>query len=458
MNLLNLRIKSVTRLDISCLFFAVLCGFFFARIICAGDDKILALLGFATMVLLLYLKQFEFFILLMLIVNQDFFYLLPRGPVGDGMYQDLLFVAIPVVGAAALFKRNYQISNNFRPYVALFFVLVVIAIANSTFHGQLLGMGIKAAKGYYLFLLFFIFISRPIDTQRLAKLVVGTGVLLMLLNNIQYMIWDGFQFFQLVTKVDYDLERAGKLRFLVGEFFTIFAPIVALGEFLRTDKKAFLLAFLYMVATVIIQGQTRAVMFGFLVTTLVMFYLSQRIRIRAFAGGILLLIASAWIVPALGETFLGDIFQETTQEVTKGSGNVGVRLKGYEYYWGEISKSAFFGIGVWNDAFTAGNPEDVKHMGIHLSDVGITALVVHMGFLGLIWLLALLVKVHKACFQRIGSLRENVNLGVLGYFVFSLSTFATLNGFTNRFTIIYLALALAIVSQTDVSQERRSLV
>ena len=91
----------------------------------------------------------------------------------------------------------------------------------------------------------------------------------------------------------------------------------------------------------------------------------------------------------------------------------------------------------------------MKYKHLHLSDIGIMGFFFHTGLMGLAWLIALLIWVYRIHFASLGRLREQVNYGIVGYFIFSVATLATLNGMVNRFTIIYLALALAIIAQYD---------
>jgi hypothetical protein len=243
--------------------------------------------------------------------------------------------------------------------------------------------------------------------------------------------------------------RAGVLRFLVGGFFTIFAPLLAFGEYLRTNKKTYLLAFLYMAGTIILQGQTRMIIAGLLVSLSLMLYFSKKLNfIKAmFLGGIMIIIFT-WIVTIIVEkTFFGKLLPLTRQEIIKKEGSYGVRLKGYEYYMSKINESPFLGSGIWYDSYRGANPENVTHKGIYLSDLGITGFLFHFGFLGLIWMLLLFRKIYIALFKNITTVNRAIPYGILGYFIFGVSVMSTIDCFFSQGTILYFSLALAILSQ-----------
>ena len=422
--------------------------FYFGKLIATGDDMVITI-GIAIIVLLLFFFfDFELFILLTLIINQEFFYLVPREPLETAMYQDLLFIVLPLALAVCLLKR-VKIPLAISLFIFTFFVIIFIAVLNSTQQGQPMFLGLKAAKGYYLLLFFFVFFSRQINVQRLTRMIVLTGVLLMILNNIQYISWGSSHIFQYTREVD--VIRGGMLRFLMGDFFTIFAPLLALGVYLQQKKRWYLVAFIYMTATVFIQGQTRSVIFGMTLTTIILIFIAQRIRIKVFVGMLVIMAGFILVEPMLQETFIGGSFLETQLELAQKSGNVGIRYDAYDYYWGELSQNVVTGRGIWNDAFTTYNPEDMKYKNLHLSDIGIMSFLFHTGLIGLAWLIALLIWVYRVHFASFGRLCSHVNYGIVGYFIFSLATLATLNGMIHRFTIIYLALALAVMAQYDQS-------
>jgi len=351
---------------------------------------------------------------------------------------------LPLTLSTYFFKR-LTIAHPFNKLLLAFYSIISIAVLISALQGQPFFFGLKAARGYCLLLFYFVFVSRRIDYQRLSTLIILTGILLMVLNNMQYL--GSLQIFHYSQEVD--LERGGRLRFLMGDFFTIFAPIIALGAYLQQKQKWHLAACLYMTATVFIQGQTRAVIFGMIATSFLLMYLSQRIRLKFFTGTLAIIIVFILTQPMLQKTFISNLFQETVGEIVNKSGNVGIRYDAYDYYWKETSPYFLTGRGIWDNAFTDNNPENMRHKNIYISDIGIMGFLFHTGLLGAVWLCILIFKVYHIHFESFGKLRGHINYGIVGYFIFSVTTLATLNGLVQKPTIIYLALALAIISQYD---------
>lgn len=414
-------------------------------VIVGGDVNLLFIFLFTAFSLVLYLWFVEAFILVTLLVNQEFFYLFPREILNEGNYQDLLFFVIVITGIFYFFRERGNGRTEFRNLIFAFLFLVIIGIFTAHFAGQPLSLSMKAAKGYYLILFYFIFAARRININRLFNLIIITGAALTILNNIQYIFWGSMQLFY----YERELERASMLRFLIGDFFTIFSPLIAFGEYLRTNKKIYLLAFIYMVSTVIVQGQVRSIIFGFLMTVLLLLYLSKKINMtRTIIAGILLSVLVVYTGPMLQKTFIGKLFQITKEEVREREGNVGIRMEGYEYYSGEILKSPLVGRGIWNDAFTENNPQDMKYMGIHVGDLGITRFLFNFGLFGLIWIILILKKIYRTLFISLGVIRRNMHYGFLGYFIFSLAILPSLDCLVDRRTIIYFALMIVLMEQS----------
>jgi hypothetical protein len=426
----------------------VLSSLFIARMVTKGNELIIFGAFFLVVVVLLYRHHFEIFILLVLMINQEFFFLAPRSVLGTANYQDLLFAILPLSLLAVFFRRR-RVPLKFTKLLLAFYVLIAIAVLNSTFQGQPLVLGLKAAKGYYLLLFYFVFVSQRINLQRLTQLIVLTGVLLTFLNNLQYLSWGSLSIFEYGR--EFVLERGGQMRFLMGDFFTIFAPIVALGAYLHKKHKTYLFAFIYMVATVFIQGQTRAVMFGLTITTTALFYFAQKIRLKALVGISVIFVSLILAAPLFEKTIAKNIYEETVNELISGGGNVGIRYKAYDYYWNELSTQLMIGRGIWNDAYTDSNPQNMKHQGLYISDIGIMGFLFHTGLIGFFWLVAMLFLAYNEHFKSFGNMRPKINYGVLGYFIFSVLTLVTLDGLTSRSNIVYLALSLTIIDQYRLS-------
>lgn len=428
------------------------------RAIASGSYLFILLFLFSCFVLFFYLKLFELFIMMTLIINHNVFYLLPVEPLGKYSYESLLlivlFITIVVVLLMKLQKKDV-FHTQFGILIICLLIMSILGALRSSYLGQPLMLGLKKAIVVFSPIVFyFIFQSKKIDDQRLFNLIVVIGVCLALLNNIQYLFYGKLKLFQYTS----EMVRAGHLRYLVGGFFTIFSPIVALSQYLTMGRKRFLLAFIYMLGTVVLQGQTRAVIWGFLVTGFFMFYIAKKIQLKKILYiGVPIGVLLIWFLPVIQSGRWGEFYQLTKSEITNREGNWGGRLDAYNFYFAETMKSPLMGRGIWNetfDVYLGDNPEDRGPSRFGLSDIGIMILLFRFGLIGALWLVLLLLKVYRTMFSRFGELKENVQYFVAGYFVFGLATILTIDCFTQQGVIIYLALNLALLSQMNGSARK----
>jgi len=430
------------------------------RAIASGSYLFILLFLFSCLVLFFYLKLFELFIMMTFIINHNVFYLLPLEPMGKYSYESLLlvvlFITIVVVLLIKLQKKDV-FHTQFGILMICFLIMSILGAFNSSYLGQPLMLGLK--KAIFVFspiIFYFIFQSKKIDDQRLFNLIVVIGVCLALLNNIQYLFYGKLNLFQHTSEF-VRLARAGHLRYLVGGFFTIFSPIVALSQYLTMGRKRFLLAFIYMAGTVVLQSQTRAVIWGFLVTGFFMFSIAKKIQLKKILFiGVPIGVFLIWFLPFIQSGRWGEFYQLTKSEITNREGNWGVRLDAYDFYFAETIKSPLIGRGIWNetfDVYLGDNQEDRGPGGTGLVDIGIMMLLFRFGLIGALWLVLLLSKVYRTMFLRFGELKKNVQYFVAGYFVFGLATILTIDCFTQQGVIIYLALNLALLSQVNGSAQ-----
>lgn len=422
------------------------------KYIASGVYFYFLILFISATVLILFHKLSEVFILLVLLINHEFFYLTPRlGTASkDYQYQGLLYFILLITGAWYFIKRKEKYEENFNKIVIALLLVVLMGVFNSYFQGQSIMSGLSAARGYFLILFYFVFMSKNIDSQKLFNFLIIAGVLLSIVNNIQYVFFKEIDIFS----VSKEIERAGQLRFMQGGFFVIFSSLIAFGEYIRTQKKAYLVVSVYMVSTVVIQGQTRVIYGGLIIAMLFILILAKKINFaRAVLIGGPLFVLIILLSPIIQSTFLGKLYGMTKYEITEQEGGVRIRLDAYDYYFREIKESPVIGRGVWDPGFSGYNPEKTKDKDIYLGDIGISSLLFRFGLVGFIWLILLLVKVYKLSFFNLGRLKEKVHLGLIGYFIFCISIMVTINRITHHRSIIYLALVLALLSQMKSTEQ-----
>lgn len=419
-----------------------------ARAIVAGNFGYLSFILFLALALFLYLKQIEFFILLLLIMNQELFYLFPLGIslIGRYYYQDFLYVAFVLIGGWYILSKGkiHDLTNS--NIILSFLGLVLIGIICAWMQGQPLRFGLSVTKSYFLILYYYLFMGREININKLFKLIIFTGAVLLFLNNIQYLFFENLNIFHF----DRFGERVGTLRFLVGGFFIIFATILAFAEFLRCRKRIYLIMFIYMLGVITLQGQTRIVIWGFMITILLLLYISKRIKFNKIVSfGLPLLVLFFWLLPLFQSTLFARLYGLTRYEFEQRGGHVGIRLDTYEYYIKEVMKSPIIGRGVWSDGYNKNNPENMKERGLHLSDIGVMSIIFHFGLLGVFWLILGLKNIFKTQLAKIKRYTDSQYYSLVGYFIFVIAVMPTLNVLVSRRSIIYFALVLAIISQLE---------
>src|SRR4030043_1991607 len=176
---------------------------FLSRAIASGLYVFLLLPLFIGGVTFLFLKQMELFILLILLWNHELFYLVPNALLGGKNFQGLDYVALFATGLWYFLRDKKPNDGTFNFAVIALIFISMMAVFNSFFSGQPLLLGIKAAKSYFLILFYFVFMARPINTKKLFKLVIITGVILTFLNNVQYLFMGKITIFHFSREMKY---------------------------------------------------------------------------------------------------------------------------------------------------------------------------------------------------------------------------------------------------------------
>jgi hypothetical protein len=348
------------------------------------------------------------------------------------------------------FKNKNENEVSFTGLAIVLIIMATVGVVNAFFQGQPIPLGLGASRTYFIILFYLVFMSKRIETQKLFNLIIFAGIFICLVSNISYLLHGKINLFS----VPIEEVRAGQLRLLPASFFIVFSSLIVFGEYIRKKNRLYLALFIYMSATVVIQEQSRAALGGIIFTAIILLVLAKKINfVKAIILGGPAFALLIILLPIFQSTFFGKLYDLTRYEITSTGGGVGHRIDTFNYYYGEIRKSPIIGRGIWNMGFRGYNPENMQDRFMYLSDIGISSLMFHFGLLGLIWLIILLKKVYKTSFLKWGKLKENIHLGVIGYFIFSISVMITKNRISDRRAIVYLALVLALLSQANYSNQ-----
>ena len=120
--------------------------------------------------------------------------------------------------------------------------------------------------------------------------------------------------------------------------------------------------------------------------------------------------------------------------------NIETRLITYEHYWDELAKSPIFGQGFRYFRWIGNDEYLLQREGLHLSDVGIMGFFIKTGLVGMIWLMAGLLRL-------VVEIMKSKELPVAGaYIMLSVTTMGTLDLIMGQGTIFMFALFLGIMS------------
>ena len=411
----------------------------------------------------LYDRNFELFLCLLIIINFEFFSLLPRFS-EHGIYREIL---LPIVLFYFLedrflvqlfpeYEREQFSFGKYGSWIIIYMAIVALGIGVASFRGQPILLGIKAAKYYPLFLVYFIIVNHKIDINKFTRYFVILCCVLAALIGIQWVFFNKLELFYFYE--DANLLRTGAdtgLRIIVGAQFISISAVIAFAKYLKSRSKTYLCVFIGLFSTVIIIIQTRAAIIAILITTFFLFLNDRKFLIKRLAIGLyaivflssLVVYCEAYHPGLLARSRMVRITMENLQDLedkTKG-GSVYLRKKCYEYYFGEARKSILIGHGICNFTWE-GNPEAwrQKVLGFYLSDIGIMHLLYDSGLAGLLWFLAGLIRfipdaVQANQYQEVGA-----------YFVLGAIMMPTIDLFISLNNIFLFGIFLALMAKVVV--------
>ncbi len=412
----------------------------------------LALLGLLCVVGCAYLllRQTEWYLLLALVMNENFFNLISPDYVPlIPSYRNLIFILF-FLNALLLLRSEPHKSQPayFKRYVACFLGLISVAIVVPYFFGgQDFIWGIRASRWFFLLLFYLVFMYRSVDIERLFRLILIAAVIVCLLNNVQYLFYHRLNIF--FSDIDTVVCRIGKIRLMYGGTFVIFAFFIALGKYVRKMEFRYLGLAMYFFLTIAIQTKSRMVIAGFILASLIMLFFSTIKKTYLIVLMSLVLVISSCQFLYTHTQFFKKMVQLSVFELAEKTGTYFVRLKAYRFYGREWLKSPIVGKGIWNDRYQQSKYayEKEKH-GLILADIGWMAVLFRFGLLGMIWLMMLYIRLFFFKSPPFFQCYE-----VMGYLVFSVVTALTLDTVLSQKTILYLAVSLGILERYAYAQQ-----
>ncbi|RLJ01234.1 MAG: hypothetical protein DRP08_05775 [Candidatus Aenigmatarchaeota archaeon] len=389
----------------------------------------------------LYYRHFELFLCLLIVINFEFFKILP--PLGQFYaYRELL---LPVI-AFCLLERFFFSGKKFEfgkysKIVLFFLIMSFLGILNAFWHGQPLILGIKAAKYFPLILIYFVLINKEFDVDKFIKYLIILGFLISIIMIIQYLLW-GKLYFIHFTSEELGKMRLGRPRINIGAKFIALVGVISLGNFFKQKRFIYFLFYLYSFAYIITIAQTRMLIFGMLICGFLLFILNMKITpltISVILATLCFAMPVSFIALKYARQF--ELVKMTETEIKEKKGSYLARINALKYYIKQIKKSPIVGYGLINFNWEKSPFPILQKRGIHIADIGIIDLVYKFGLIGVGWLIAFMFMVFK---DIIGN--KTVCINISGYFLLIFSVMATLDFFTKVDRIFLLGIFLGILT------------
>lgn len=408
----------------------------------------------------LYRNNIEFFLCLLIIINFEFFSIIPRFS-EFGIYREIL---LPVVCLYLLeyyflvrifpqYDGRFFNAGKYGGWVLVFFSILFLGVITATLNGQPLIYGIKATKYYPLFLFYFIIVNQNIDIDKFTTLFVILGCILGLMITTNWLFFDELRLFHFYE--DANITRVGgqrNLRITVGSHVIAISTLMAYVKYIDTRYRLHLFIFSGLVLVLIFIIQTRTLLFALIISLVFIHIIHKREFLRRTARYLYFLLlfmsifayqfthnpSSLLKIPILKATFHDlkkNEFNRTRRD------NLQIRKEGYKYYLNKIKKSIVTGHGFQNANWIENNERYVqKAYGFYLSDIGWMHFFYKCGLIGIIWLAIGLLLLLKDTFQSPNCKEVGI------YFLIGIIMLPTIDLFMSQDHIFIFGIFLGLMS------------
>ncbi|HBG04809.1 MAG: hypothetical protein A2075_11580 [Geobacteraceae bacterium GWC2_58_44] len=381
----------------------------------------LVILGFSWF---LYRRYLELFLCLLILINFEFFFVLPAS-VG---YKYLLLPIVFVLLFEGLLTGKLAMGR-YGWWIISFLAISVMGIAVAWSYGQGIALGIKAAKFIPLVLVYFLLAGRQINLEKFAWYFIAMSLLVAALASVCYLTHGAVNPFPAAPE-HMLTEEPGKLRITIGQYVIAASSVMAFARFSNSSRLWYLFASAALFAEVIVVQQTRGFIAAIFASMFVVYVLSKKLTILRLSAYVVFTAFCFGLWLTLPELDLSgvDFVKRTRVDLHGRGGSYGgslqARLNGYDLYWKQMQKAPVVGRGLQNFNWQGNQERNLqKYLGIHLSDIGIVHFLVQAGLVGFLWLLYGLLKLWKDLFR----LRDH--LVVACYFIIGTFTMPTLDMF-----------------------------
>jgi O-antigen ligase len=387
-----------------------------------------------------YYKNIELFICLVVIINFDFFYLLP--PVGGFYNYGITLLPVFALLLIEQLLRSRIRMDVFGVLILIYVFFLVVGIVTAFSNGQPIVLGFKAIKYQLLIFVFFIIAAQDVKLDKFTKYFIFVTVVFMLLADIDTAFFKGELIFAHASE-RFMGERLGKTRFVLGAAMISIACVMSFASFLKKKSKVYGVLFFIFFLHIFFVIQTRMTIIGIIVTCALLLAIVRRL---SPSGMFVMVFLVSLSIP--GMMLFGNFFNEiglvkkTRTDIQSKTGSWQGRLNAYGYYWGKIAESPLFGYGYENLNWEKGTELQLRAKKIFKEDIGISHFFYENGLLGILWFIALTVALVK----RVWPIKQKIP-EITAFFIFSYAVLITLDYFFYRYTILFFGIFLGLLSQ-----------
>ena len=354
----------------------------------------------------IYYRHFELFLCLLIVINFDFFHLVPRIYQYD-IYREIVLIVVIFYTIETLFiskvllKNNFQVNLGQYGYIILLYLLITLmGVSVAYFDGQPIVLGLKSTKWCPSILIFFIVINRKLNINKFFLYFVIMGAFLSVLVIIQYALYHKFQFFFFYEDaIDHvrDIGRIRGLRILEGNSLIFIACLIAIGEYIKSQNLFWLFPSILMLSVIIFIMQFRSQIAALFLAIYFAYCIYNGIAKKRILISLYLTLAGILFVAILLAMnpsefiYKNSLIHATLRDLdgissSEGFGNLHIKLTGLENYWAIYKENWFFGRGVLNINWDGNIDYYLQKMYYsHLLDLGVFHLFVNHGIFGLMF-------------------------------------------------------------------------
>lgn len=427
------------------------------------------LIGIAWIVItrLLYLKNFELFLVSLVPLNYNFFHLVPRIGVYDN-YQESLLVVVLFYFIETCFiakivhhdKNSCKKISEYDKIIYFYFAVIFYAFVVALLRGQDIVSTIKAAKLYPLLLMYYVISCNDIDIDidKFCKYFIFLALLVAFLTSIQYIFISNISIFYFYSDAASHLRYGSYrgVRIVEGSIIISMATIISSVYLLKRFSWKSLLFALALFVQLCLVAKTRTEIFGILLTILIVSYLYFREAIPKmimFTYILLLCITLSFQFGITQSYFIkhfsmvaGTMSDFVGLSAQTSHGDLSIRKKCFDYYFFDMLHNNFSGRGLLSTIWS-GSTEiyEMNVLHFYLADIGIMHMFVFFGLPGVA-----LVFYALFCFvKKIFSHLINDHPEIIAFFVYGITILPFTDIFFSTRNFFLFAIFLALLGKVD---------